>query len=202
MKLKAWEMSLVFAVIITVLWGAVLNSDSSALSDKLIRLHIIANSDSEEDQALKLDIRDKITEEIYPLLESAENKAEAESLVQKELPALCRTAEKEIKAQGYDYSVSACLTQERFPTRRYDTFSLPAGTYTSLRIVIGEGAGHNWWCVVFPPVCTAAAVEPGTRETMDLTDSEIGLITESGAGYTVKFRAIEILESLKSKLGL
>lgn len=202
MKLKIWEMSLIFALIITVLWGAVLHDDSAALSDKLIRLHIVANSDSEEDQALKLMVRDRITKLVYPILESAENKDEAEYLVEKELGSICRTAENEISARGFDYRVSAGLTKEQFPTRRYETFSLPAGTYTSLRVVIGDGEGHNWWCVIFPPVCTAAAVEPGTRETMDLTDGEIGLITEDGAGYTVKFKAIELLESLKNRLGL
>ena len=198
MKLKIWELALIFAVIISVLCGFTLNEENKALSEKLVRLHVVANSDSDEDQKLKLKIRDAVLGELETLLDGVENKEKAEVIIKDNIEILNETAENTAAWYGYSYDVRTSLTEENFPTREYDSFSLPAGRYTSLRIIIGDGAGRNWWCVVFPPVCSAEAIVPGTQETITLTDDEIALITEENTGYMIKFKAIEILESIKS----
>lgn len=150
-----------------------------AISGKLIRLHVIANSDSEADQREKLRVRDAILAQI-----SAQNwksRAEAAQWMQENKSALLRCAEKEL---GGSRSASICLDEEWYPTRTYDTFSLPAGKYLSLRVMIGDAAGHNWWCVVYPALC-AMPVSEFTQS--GLTDSEAAWLTESWPGIKIEF---------------
>ena len=112
-----------------------------------------------------------------------------------------QTAREKITAEGYHYAVSARLEQTEFPTKEYDGFSLPAGEYLALRVVIGEGAGQNWWCVVFPPLCTAAATDlEETAIATGLGAEELSLITEEHQGYVLKFRSLELWESLRQWL--
>jgi len=198
MKLKIWEMSLIVAIVITLLSGFVLDNSQNELSGKLIRLHVLANSDSDEDQALKLTVRDSILSEISDILIGAESKSEAVTIIEENIPALTKIAADKIEEEGYDYSVSMSIENEDFPTRIYDTFSLPAGNYTSLRVEIGESEGQNWWCVVFPPLCVTAAEGEDSLETTELTDEEVSLITEEYTGYVIKFKALEILDSIKA----
>lgn len=197
MKLKRWEIALIAAVIITVLCGSVLNVEANALSDKLIRLHVVANSDTGEDQELKLKVRDSILERLEKLLYGVSGKDEAQEIVEKNLDMLSSTAEKTISENGYDYTVKASICRESFPTTEYETFSLPAGIYSSLRIKIGEAKGHNWWCVVFPPVCTSASLADDSA-TIGLTDNQVFLMTAESGGYKVKFRALELIGELKA----
>ena len=111
-------------------------------------------------------------------------------------------AQREIAAQGYDYPVTAQLASAEFPLKEYDGFSLPAGEYMALRLVIGEGAGQNWWCVVYPPLCTAAATDmPETAIRAGLSGDDVSLITEEDAGYVLKFRSLELWEQLRQWLG-
>jgi stage II sporulation protein R len=202
MKLKKWELALIIALVITFVSGAALTKEQAALSDKLIRLHVIANSDSEEDQALKLHVRDKVLEAAAVILDGVTDRGEAIELIQKELDKIIAAAGEEIQARGYDYPVTAEIGLESYPTRDYKTFSLPAGEYVSLRVVIGEGAGKNWWCVIFPPLCLSAATELDEEALSTLTDEEVALITSDSPEYTVKFKAMEILEKLKGWLGI
>lgn len=195
MKLKIWEISLILALVITVLSGFVLDNDRQELSDKIIRLHVLANSDSDEDQELKLRVRDEILDELDGILIGEKSKAEAVEIISANLDVLTETALAVIEREGFDYAVSISVGEENFPTRVYDTFSLPAGNYTSLRIEIGEAGGQNWWCVVFPPLCVSAAEE--AFDTEALTDEEVALITEEDTGYVIKFKALEILDSVK-----
>lgn len=110
-------------------------------------------------------------------------------------------AAREITAAGYDYSVEARLAELDFPTREYESFTLPAGNYLALQVVIGEGEGKNWWCVVFPPLCTAAAAEvPASALAAGFSEEEVRLITEEDRGYVLKFKTLEWLEMLKEKL--
>ncbi len=197
-KLKLWEISLITALCVTLLCGFVMDGSQRELSDKLIRLHVVANSDSGDDQALKLRVRDRVLEALEPVLEGAGSSGEAERRLRDNLELAGSAAEKELTDSGYDYGVTVSLRQEYFPTRDYDGFSLPAGEYTSLRVEIGEAAGHNWWCVVFPPLCTEAAVKED-MEAMGLTEDESALITEEN-GYVIKFRLIEIFEKLKGRI--
>lgn len=200
MKLKIWEISLMIAVVVAVLYGVVLDSDQSELSDKLIRLHVVANSDTDEDQELKLIVRDAVLEEIDGIMDGDETKAEAQEKIEGSLTVLQETVQETVTEQGDANSVAVTLEQEHFPTREYDTFSLPAGDYMSLRVSIGEAAGHNWWCVVFPPLCVAAAEGEETIGASSLTDEEVALITGEDSGYVVKFKALEILDDIQRAL--
>ncbi len=156
-----------------------------ALSDGLVRLHIVANSDRPDDQAAKLRLRDEILDILTPALEGAESRGEAVEILEGLLPR--------IEALG-DLRVS--LTEERFPTRDYTDFSLPAGDYLALRVVMGEGQGHNWWCVLYPPLCTEALVRQSQETFASLSEEEKALVTRSDEGYVLKFRIVELWEQL------
>ena len=195
------ELALGVGLAAALLWGTASLHRQQALADRVVRLHILANSDSEEDQALKIQVRDKLLNRAEELLTQSENRTEAEIALRAELPALEAIAAAEIAAQGYDYPVTAALEETTFPTREYDDFTLPAGDYLALRVVIGAGEGHNWWCVVFPPLCTTATTDLAqTAMSAGLSDEDVKLITETGGEYALKFKSIELWEALKAKL--
>ena len=197
-RLKLWEVALLIALAIFLGTGAMALRAQDKLADKVVRLHVLANSDSPEDQALKLQVRDVVLERATEVLKQSADRSEAEQLLQRELPELERLAEEEVRANGYGYAVSAELTTAEFPTREYEGFTLPAGEYPALRILIGEGAGQNWWCVVFPPLCTAASAETAAMAA-GFSEEEVRLITEEN-GYVLKFKAVELWETLRQKL--
>ncbi|MDD3346898.1 stage II sporulation protein R [Oscillibacter sp.] len=197
-KLHIVEIVLLIALAVFLTSGALALRTQSQLADKVVRLHVLANSDSEEDQALKLRVRDKILERATDLLERSKDRGEAEGLLRGDLLEMERIAAEEIAAAGYDYPVTAELTDTEFPTKEYDGFTLPAGEYLALRIVIGAGGGHNWWCVVFPPLCTSAAADvPASALAAGLSEEEVGLITEENQGYALKFKTVELWEKLR-----
>jgi stage II sporulation protein R len=177
--------------------GVLAHKTQDELSDKVVRLHVVANSDSEEDQALKLRVRDRILERTTVLLEQSSDRREAEGYLRGELLELERIAAEEVAAAGYRYPVTAELRNASFPTREYDGFTLPAGDYLALRVVIGDGSGQNWWCVVFPPLCTTAAADvPVTAMAAGFSGEEVKLITEQD-GYVLKLKTVEFWEELK-----
>jgi stage II sporulation protein R len=201
MKLKKWELALILALVITFLCGAALSKEQEDLSNKLIRLHVVANSDTDEDQALKLKVRDKILENLEGLLKDVTERDAAVKLINDNMATIIADAKAVVTAEGYAYEVAAKIAVEDFPTRNYDTFSLPAGKYTSLRVILGEGNGHNWWCVVFPPLCVTAATD--AKEALKtLSDEEVKLITSDDPKYVIKFKSIELFEKFKEWLGL
>ena len=193
MKIKAWEAALIAAVIISLLAGSALGAQR-VLSEKLIRLHVVAASDSEADQQLKLKVRDAVLETADGLLTGAEDAKEAEKLLSGGLSEIEKAAETAVEDNGYSYPVAVTLGTESFPTRKYDTFSLPAGDYLSLRVIIGEGKGKNWWCVCYPPLCEKAAV---SFEDAGLSDKEVMLITGDTDSVKIKFFALELLQKLR-----
>lgn len=195
MKLKTWEKALICAVLFTFLLGVDLCAEASELSEKLVRLHVVANSDTQEDQALKLKVRDAVLSELRPRLEGVSDAGEAREIITGSLTDLEKAAGEVIRENGYDYAVAVTILRESFPTTEYDNFSLPAGEYLSLRVKIGKAQGHNWWCVVFPPICDAGEIGPETSAAIGLTEGEVGLITKDNTGYTVKFKFIELLHS-------
>lgn len=200
-KLLIIEIALFVGIAAALLWGIGAVRTQQEISDKVVRLHVVANSDSEEDQALKLRVRDAILARTTALLEASEDRSEAEGLIRGQLLELENIAAREITAAGYDYSVEARLAELDFPTREYESFTLPAGNYLALQVVIGEGEGKNWWCVVFPPLCTAAAAEvPASALAAGFSEEEVRLITEEDRGYVLKFKTLEWLEMLKEKL--
>ena len=200
-KLLIIEIALFAGIAAALLWGIGAVRTQQEISDKVVRLHVVANSDSEEDQALKLRVRDVILARTAALLEASDDRSEAEGLIRGQLLELENIAAREITAAGYDYSVEARLAELDFPTREYESFTLPAGNYLALQVVIGEGGGKNWWCVVFPPLCTAAAAEvPASALAAGFSEEEVRLITEEDRGYVLKFKTLEWLEMLQEKL--
>lgn len=196
--LRAWECALLLALSLTLVTGAWAAGSQSALAGQVVRLHVIANSDSDADQALKLQVRDAVLSAAAPLLEGASNRSQAERALSAHLQELADAGAAAVAQAGYRYPVSVSLEDCWFPTREYPDFSLPAGTYRALRVVIGEGAGRNWWCVVFPPLCLASVTETveQTAALAGLTEDQVGLITGDDGRYVLKFKLLEWWNSL------
>jgi len=194
-RLKIWEVVLLVVVIGVLITGAAAQNTQTSLSEKVVRLHVLANSDTEEDQNLKLMVRDVILEHTEQLLECTESRKEAEALLRGQLLELEQTASETIRAAGFEYPVSVELTETEFPTKAYDGFSLPAGEYLSLRVLIGDALGQNWWCVVFPPLCTAVAAEvPNLASEAGCSEEEVALITDETFEYVLKFKLLELFQ--------
>lgn len=199
-KCRIFEISLLIGLAVFIISGIFSLNTQNRLADKVVRLHVLANSDSEEDQALKLRVRDVVLERATDILEQSADRREAESRLRGQLLELERIAAAEIAAEGYDYPVAVNLEDTEFPTKEYDGFTLPAGEYLALRVIIGEGRGQNWWCVVFPPLCTAASADvPASALAAGFSEEEVSLITEENQGYVLKFKAVEWWESLREK---
>ena len=193
-RLHPIELTLMIVAALALTSGAVALHTQSQLAEKVVRLHVLANSDSEEDQALKLKVRDAVLERATETLRGADDQAEARRRLTAILPELEETARVVITANGYDYGVRAELAETSFPTKEYDGFALPSGGYLALRVVIGAGEGRNWWCVVYPPLCTAAASDLSrTALGAGLTEDDLSLITGDGDGYVLRFRSLELL---------
>ena len=180
-RMRIWEMSLLLALCFSLCIGTWAQAKQAALSSELVRLHVIAVSDDEYEQALKLRVRDEVLAYISPKLDGVKSAQDAQKIISAELDGIKQAAE--TAAEGR--SVLVTLSEEYYPTRNYEKFSLPAGRYQSLRVILGEGAGHNWWCVVFPPLCISAAEQEQAVESM--SDDMKGIITED-EGYEYKFR--------------
>lgn len=170
--------------------------------DTVVRLHVLANSDTEEDQALKLKVRDAVLEVTSPLLSECDSQTEARELLLAHEGEILTAAKEVIAAEGYGYSVSILLDLEDYPARDYDNFCFPAGEYLSLRVLIGEAEGKNWWCCLFPPLClgsATASTETAEEEfiSVGLTPSQYKIITESDKPvYQVRFKILEVFQKL------
>ena len=194
LRLRIWE--IVAFVFVVVLLASSVDAirTQEALSGKVVRLHVLANSDTEADQALKLEVRDAILSYAEPLLDRVSDQKEAEAVLRGQLLELEETAIEVIHSAGYSYPVTVELEKTDFPTREYPSFSLPAGEYLALRVLIGEAAGQNWWCVVFPPLCSAVAADfSDTIENTCFSEEEIAFITEEKIEYQIKFKIVELL---------
>ena len=183
-RLYPLETAALLTACVVLLSGVWAQGRQSELSGKVVRLHVLAHSDSVADQTVKLSVRDAVLEYLAPRLSDAADAAEAAAVLEAELPELEKIAG-EISGQ----TARAELGRESYPTREYESFSLPAGTYTSLRIVLGEGRGRNWWCVVYPPLCAAGTGE--VRQTAVLDGEDVKLITEDGTDYEIRFKILE-----------
>ena len=146
-------------VLAATVWCAGILADRNRLNEELIRLHVVAASDSTEDQAIKLRVRDAVLEGLQQSMEEISDVEAAKAYLQENLPKVTALANNALKAAGYDGEAVVTFCRETFGKRVYDTFALPAGIYESLRIVIGEGEGKNWWCVVFPSFCMPATTD-------------------------------------------
>ena len=201
-KFHTFELALLLALAAALLWGAWSLHRQDDLQEKMIRLHVIANSDSDADQTLKLCVRDAVLCRAEEILRQSADMTEARARLRDSLPDIGDAAAQELAAQGSGYSVSVALEDTEFPRKTYDGFALPAGEYLALRVVIGAGEGRNWWCVVYPPLCTAAACElEETARSSGLTADDVSLMTGDGTGYVLRFRSLELWERLRQWLG-
>lgn len=195
------ELALLLALAVTLLWGAWSLHRQDDLQEKMIRLHVIANSDSDADQTLKLCVRDAVLCRAEDILRQSADMTEARARLRDSLPDIGDAAAQELAAQGSGYSVSVALEDTEFPRKTYDGFALPAGEYLALRVVIGAGEGRNWWCVVYPPLCTTAACElEGVALEGGMTADDLSLMTGENAGYVLRFRSLELWERLRQWL--
>lgn len=185
--------SAVTSVLVFLTVNAVIPTKSEAqIYDSTVRLHVLANSDNEQDQELKLKVRDAILEEIENY--NPKTKEEALFMVEENKRNLIKIAENVSKKEGFNYPVSIEVGYENYPTREYEGFALPAGEYTSVRVLIGSGEGANWWCVLYPPLCTSTAtvIDDETCIDVGLTKDQYNLITQNSGQYKVKFKLLEM----------
>lgn len=176
-------------------------SGETDIYDEAIRLHVLANSDSEEDQNLKLKVRDNVLELVRQKIECCHTRYEAEQTIESNIAKIEKCAIETIKSENYDYPVKVTLTNEYYPTREYEDVRMPAGTYASLRILIGNAEGHNWWCVLYPPLCTSSAEPKKTLQQSGFSDPQIRVLTENeNPKYVLKFRTLEFFEAIIEKI--
>lgn len=173
----------------------------SELSSKVIRIHVIANSNSDVDQALKMEVRDKVLDLCETLVSDCPDRDSAERALEDNSNEITNVAKAAINDAGLSYSVTSSLSSEFYPTREYDSIRLPAGEYLSLRVVIGEGEGSNFWCVLFPPICKSSARADEELCEVGFTQKEIRLLTEDeDVHYVIKFKIVEIASSIKERV--
>ena len=169
--------------------------------ESVVRLHVLANSDSDEDQAIKLKVRDAILAYVSPRVIDAKSREEAIEILQEEINEIKSVAKMVVRNEGYDYSVDVTLTLEDYPTRNYESMSFPSGQYVSLRVLIGEAKGQNWWCVLFPPLCLSAASAKAQNEeafiAVGLSSDQYKIITENDEGkYYLRFKLLEVVSDI------
>lgn len=174
------------------------------IANEIIRFHVLANSDSDEDQQLKLKVKGAVVEALAPILKDATSVAEARSLLNSNLDLIKSTALKTIQENGYSYPVSVTLEKTYFPLKIYGEFTFPPGTYEALRVQIGEAQGQNWWCVMFPQLCfidsTYSIVDKESEKKLQrlLTDEEYESLINKKTPVKVKFKILEQLKDLFS----
>lgn len=195
-NLKLLRTALLLALIFSLLISSVrFEAGCEELKENILRLHIIANSDSEADQKLKLEVRDAILASGTQKLDSANDIDEAIVSAKEEIAHFQAVAEAVIKEKGFNYPVKVSVAKKYFSTREYDTFTLPAGEYEALCVEIGEAKGKNWWCVMYPAICISAAADLD-----DAVSNQAKSIATGKQKYVIKFKTVEIFEEIKKFL--
>lgn len=196
--MKRWMRALSGGVILCMLLSLCgFEGACDSIRRDVVRLHILANSDTDEDQTLKMAVRDAITAKTAGWLDGVTDEREALAKIQQHLPQLQAVAEATVKESGFAYPVQVSLCDMYFSTRVYGDVTMPAGTYTAVRVEIGEAKGKNWWCVVYPPMCIRSAVKEQTLSDV-LGSKEMSVI--NGEGYAVRFKIVEIVQWLLSRV--
>ena len=192
-RIRAVTLALVLCLTLSV---CQLHGTCEGVRENVVRLHILANSDTAEDQALKLKVRDAVLAVSADWQDTAATPEEALALAEERLPQLQAVAENVVASEGYDYPVTAQVCRMYFTTRQYDTVTLPAGTYDAVRLSIGAGEGQNWWCVMYPPLCVGAATDR-KQATALWTDTQQNLV-QGGDRSVVKFKVVEWAQKILS----
>lgn len=195
-----FEFALLFGLIISVVISSTVSFQSTCneVRSSVLRLHVIANSDSDEDQALKLKVRNAMLKTGSRLFSGDVNAENAEETAQSEISMLEETARRVLSENGCNDSVKIEIGKSRFPTRTYGNVTLPAGKYEAVRVIIGKGEGHNWWCVMFPPMCLPAA--EGETKLDDVLSADGVELVNSNPKFEVRFKIVEWYEWAKGKL--
>ncbi|MCY6369847.1 stage II sporulation protein R [Clostridium ganghwense] len=188
-------------------------ASQNSISEKLIRFHVIANSDTTEDQALKLKVRDEVFKYISPKLKDSKSINESRKIIEENDKMINRIAKRVVEEKGYPYKVVTMISHENFPVKSYGNITLPEGNYEAYRIIIGSGEGHNWWCVMFPPLCFTditkgeVAYKKTEKEMRQvLTPQEYKLVNNLDTNsidnekIVVKFKIVEIAKDLYKKI--
>ena len=197
--MKKVYLVLICLLLAAAVWFATVISDRQQLNENVIRLHVVANSDSGEDQRVKLLVRDEINSQLATSMEELSTPEEALAYLREHLSQLEEAANAVLEEEGFPQRAVVTLQKEAFSTRHYDTFSLPAGVYNALRVTIGDGAGQNWWCVVFPRLCL-----PATSESFSDTAAGAGFqqpltgALQQESGYEVRFFLLDWLGWLEN----
>lgn len=196
--MKRIEASVLAGFLLTLIFTCLVGFSGTCetLREDVLRLHILANSNSEEDQALKLKVRDRLLEETPALFGSAASKEEAEAAAKANIKRLTEVAQEEIARNGYDYPVTISVGKQYFSTREYETFTLPAGTYDAIQVKIGAAEGKNWWCVMFPMLCVPASMD----QPEDVFTEEQAEVVENQQKYEVRFKVVEVFEDLRKQV--
>lgn len=197
--LKIFKVFLLAVLALILIYGITVCVDKYSLQQGVLRLHVVANSDSEADQEIKLQVRDAVIDALQEDMERVGTKEQAQALISSKLEKLERVANNVLTKAGVKDRARVTLERESFETRQYDTFTLPSGVYDSLRITIGEGAGQNWWCVVFPSLCAQAASEDveDTAEDAGFSYSLSCAIT-GRREYRVRFYLLECIGRIEN----
>ena len=187
----------ILAALALLVFGVLPVHGEEEIYNKVVRLHVLANSDSEEDQAVKLAVRDAILNVTVPLLQDCQTREEAVLLLEENRELLTKTAQNVLREQGFDDAVHIEMGLEDYPTRTYDSLCFPAGEYVSMRVELGDAEGQNWWCCLFPPLCLdTATVGKQTAEdaciSVGFTPTQYKIITESDKPvYRARFKILE-----------
>lgn len=194
--MKNFIKSICLATVICIIFSMIpFNAYCKNISDEVFRLHILANSDSDADQKLKLKVRDKVLKYTDKLYNNAENRGDAEKLTAESLQEIADITKKEVENNGYSYPVKAEIKHMYFNTRYYGRVTMPSGFYNALRITIGKGEGHNWWCVMYPSLCVGASTNYNALKE-NTTSQEYQSMTNGN--YEFKFKALEYFEKICS----
>ena len=198
MKRKIISCILLLCVCASSLIASAQLSEDAALNAQVVRLHVIAASDSQEDQRVKLLVRDAILEVLQPM--KASNSEEAIRELRMKLDDLAACARQVLAREGMEKSIEVRLCTEEYPVRDYGTFALPAGEYVSLQVRLGEAEGQNWWCVVYPGLCHATDDEAFLQvaEAAGLSDGQIRLMTVDSTQVQFRFKLLELLQKIKN----
>lgn len=198
--MKLFIKSLCIAFVLTVIYSTLpFEAECTEISKETFRLHILANSDSENDQALKIKVRDRVLEYTEDLFNNAKSKFDAEKVIAENIQDINNVAYAVILNNGYNYPVKTEITNMYFTTRYYDNYTLPSGMYDALRITIGNGKGHNWWCVMYPTICVSPVEEKDKKAKETFEEKQYEIVTNTKLQY--KFKIVEIFEKICSCFG-
>ncbi|MBQ8762761.1 MAG: stage II sporulation protein R [Clostridia bacterium] len=197
-KYQMAEISVAIGLIVSIVFSVVsFGAECKGIRNNVIRLHILANSDSDADQQIKISVRDALLDCGSKIFSGTVNKDNAEMCLSEEKALLVKTANEVLSKNGFNYKAEVYLTEEYFETREYENFTLPAGEYLALKVILGNGKGQNWWCVMFPPLCLPAATKKAETEVVLGKDG--AEIISSPVKYEMRFKIVEIIEEIKLK---